>query len=62
MAEIDYSAMNGLEVLWHLISSFDKGFYFIITVGCIAFIASLLSDKYIADETTKHHDHHDLYR
>jgi hypothetical protein len=54
--------MNGLEVLWHLFSTFDSGFMFIVFLGVIALVASYFSDKYIANEETKHHVDDDQYR
>jgi len=62
MAEVDFNSMNGLEVLWHLFSTFDSGLMFIVFLGVIALVASYFSDKYIANEETKHHVDNDQFR
>tara|TARA_B100001027_G_scaffold216945_1_gene195328 strand:+ start:3943 stop:4143 length:201 start_codon:yes stop_codon:yes gene_type:complete len=50
MAEVDYSQMDGVSVLWHMISTGDPGFLAILGLGIFFMIFSLVYDKYFEDE------------
>ena len=53
MAEVDYSQMDGVSVLWHMISTGDPGFMFIVGLGVFFLIVSVVSDRYIDKDTEK---------
>ena len=54
MAQVDYSQMDGVSVLWHMISTGDPGFLAILGLGIFFMIFSLVYDKYFDDpEITK---------
>ena len=54
MAQVDYSQMDGVSVLWHMISTGDPGFLAILGLGFFFMIFSLVYDKYFDDpEITK---------
>jgi len=60
MAQIDYENTNGLEVLWHLLTT-EPFFWFILSIGGIALLFSIWIDRYWDnDPDIKHHDdtHH----
>ena len=44
--------MNGVEVLWYLLTNWDagKGLWIFIGIGVFAFILSLICDKYMDDK------------
>jgi hypothetical protein len=46
MAQVDYSQMDGVSVLWHMISTGDPGFLAILGLGIFFMIFSLVYDKY----------------
>ena len=54
-----YDDMNGVEVLWYLMSHWDagKGLWFIIGLAVVAMILSLICDKYIDDSKVTHIDY-----
>ena len=47
-----YDEMNGLQVLWYLLTNWEegKGLWLFIGLGVIAFIFSIISDKYLDDK------------
>ena len=51
--------MNGIEVLWYLLSHWDagKGLWFIIGFAVIAMIVSFICDKYVDDTGVTHIDY-----
>lgn len=53
MAEVDYSQMDGVSVLWHMISTGDPGFMLIVGLGVFFLIVSVVSDRYIDKDTEK---------
>ena len=55
MAQIDYNQMDGLQVLWHLLTT-EPFFWGILSVGLIAIGFSIWVDKW---ETHKHIKHYD---
>ncbi|HJO15238.1 MAG TPA: hypothetical protein QGG70_04270 [Candidatus Pacearchaeota archaeon] len=48
-----YENMNGMEVLWYLLTNWDegKGLWFIIGFAVIAIIISVITDKYTDKDT-----------
>ena len=40
--------MNGVQVLWHLLTNWEegKGLWFIIAIAMVAVVLSLISDRY----------------
>ena len=54
--------MNGLQVLWHLLTNWDegKGLWFIIGLAMIAVVLSLVSDRYL-DDYKRQPDEHNYY-
>tara|TARA_B100001057_G_scaffold262148_1_gene262382 strand:+ start:4049 stop:4249 length:201 start_codon:yes stop_codon:yes gene_type:complete len=63
MAQVDYSQMDGVQVLWHMISTGEPGLMIIIGLGLFFLVFSLIYDRYFEDpEVTKvthktHRDH-----
>tara|TARA_B100000902_G_scaffold209961_1_gene199797 strand:- start:5054 stop:5230 length:177 start_codon:yes stop_codon:yes gene_type:complete len=57
-----YDEMNGLQVLWHLLTNWDegKGLWFIIGLAMIAVVLSLVSDRYL-DDYKRQPDEHNYY-
>ena len=57
MVEVNYNDMDGLQVLWHLLTT-EPFFWVILGIGVFAVLASLWLDKYF-DEDTDYtpHDH-----
>jgi hypothetical protein len=49
MAEVDFNQMNGLEVLVYLLAN-EPALWGIIGLGVIAFIGSMIFDKWNARE------------
>nr|BAR35450.1 hypothetical protein [uncultured Mediterranean phage uvMED] len=43
-----YNEMNGLQVLWHLLTNWEegKGLWFIIGLAMMAVVLSVVSDRY----------------
>ena len=43
-----YDEMNGVQVLWHLLTNWEegKGLWFIIAIAMVAVALSLISDRY----------------
>ena len=54
-----YDDMNGVEVLWYLLSHWDAGagLWMIIGLAVVAMIVSLICDKYIDDGEVTHIDY-----
>lgn len=60
MVEVNYSDMDGLQVLWHLLTT-EPFFWVILSIGFIAIGFSIWIDRYWDnDPDIKHHDetHH----
>ena len=61
MAQIDYENTDGLEVLWHLLTT-EPFFWGILSIGAIALVLSWWSEKYLESDSehVKHYDdsHH----
>tara|TARA_B100000900_G_scaffold407959_1_gene421489 strand:- start:1997 stop:2185 length:189 start_codon:yes stop_codon:yes gene_type:complete len=59
MAEIDYTQMDGLQVLWHLLTT-EPFFWVLLTVGFVAMGFSFWFDRWEDSEHVKHYDdsHH----
>ena len=61
MAEIDYTDTDGLQVLWHLLTT-EPFFWVILSIGFIAILLSWWSER-LQDKDDKHvvqyyDDHH----
>ncbi len=52
MAEVDYSNMDGLQVLWHLLTT-EPFFWVLLGIGFVALGFSLWFDRYV-----EHDDKH----
>lgn len=52
MAEVDYSNMDGLQVLWHLLTT-EPFFWVLLGIGFVALVFSLWFDRYV-----EHDDKH----
>ena len=63
MDQVAYSQMDGVQVLWHMISTGEPGLMAIIGLGLFFLVFSLIYDRYFEDpEVTKvthktHRDH-----
>jgi len=59
MAQVNYNDMDGLQVLWHLLTT-EPFFWVILSIGFIAIGFSIWIDKWEQDEHIKHYDdtHH----
>lgn len=60
MVEVNYNDMDGLQVLWHLLTT-EPFFWVILSIGFIAIGFSIWIDRYWDnDPDIKHHDetHH----
>jgi|TARA_R110000803_G_scaffold20150_2_gene52110 hypothetical protein len=52
MAEIDYTDTDGLQVLWHLLTT-EPFFWVILSIGFIAILLSWWSER-LQDKDDKH--------
>lgn len=52
MAEVDYSNMDGLQVLWHLLTT-EPFFWVLLGIGFVALGFSLCFDRYV-EQDDKH--------
>ncbi len=54
--------MNGLQVLWYLLTNWEegKGLWFIIAIAMVAIVVSLISDRY-DDYKIRPEDYHNHY-
>jgi hypothetical protein len=61
MAQINYNEMDGMQVLWHLLTT-EPFFWVILSIGFIAIGFSIWIDKWEQDEYIKHYDDTHHYR
>jgi hypothetical protein len=59
MAEVDYTQMDGLQVLWHLLTT-EPFFWVLLGIGFVAMGFSFWFDRWEDNEYVKHYDdsHH----
>jgi len=61
MAQVNYNEMDGMQVLWHLLTT-EPFFWVILSIGFIAIGFSIWVDKWEQDEHIKHYDDTHHYR
>lgn len=57
MAEVDFNQMDGMEVLVYLLAN-EPALWGIIGLGVIAFIGSIIFDKWNDKEVVPHQDNY----
>ena len=60
MAQVNYNDMDGLQVLWHLLTT-EPFFWVILGIGFVAILLSIWVDKYFDNDVDYNPNDHRQY-